>query len=238
MPPRQRSRSSARSGRSSGPSETTAALVALIIVALAASGAFLILSRRRSQPPISLLVGADVTGSVHTQDRHRLFGVLDETVSSVLPHGATVAIWSYDVNAHQFGVITPSRPEDLWADEDAVMAQHTSAVGTYPGRAFQEMLASVEDAAEHHEGTAIMMLTDGEDQDPSNTVAEAKSLAQIPDLRAVWFAGVTSNNGFRSSLERRLTPILGDRLVVSGKYDTSDGLARFHKLISGANSNG
>jgi hypothetical protein len=213
------------------PNEAFAALAALALLALLIGGGLVLFARRGNGPQVDLLVGADITGSVHKGDRQKLFGVLDETVSEVLPKGTPVEMWSFDVNAHKFTDVTPTRPEDLWPDEDAIIGQQSKTFGTYPAVALKEMASAVTQAQTKGRGAAIMMLTDGEDQDPKNTVAVITQLAGMPGLKAVWFCGTTANNGFRSEIERRMTPILGDRLIVTSSNDALDGLNKLHRLI-------
>src|SRR5579875_1612489 len=217
------------------PSEMIAAVAALaLIIGLVGAGAY-VFSHARSGKRVDLLVGADVTGSVHMHSRKQMFGVLDETVAEVLPQGSHVEIWSFDVNAHKFADLVPVRPEDLWPTEDEVMALHPTSWGTFPAVAFKEMEREASADQAQGEPTAILMLTDGEDENPSTTVEEAKKLAQIGSLKAVWFCGVTSRNGFRSELERRLVPIFGNRLIVTGRQDAAEGLQRLRQLIASPN---
>lgn len=223
------------SGRGGAPSRSTeayAALAAFALIALIVGGGALLLMRRPVPRRVDLLVAADVTGSVHQEDRRQLFGVVDETVSMALPKGSPVEMWSFDVNAHKFSSVTPSRPEDLWPDEDNIMKQKTSAIGTYPAEALKEMTPAVELAQLKGHAAAIMILTDGEDQDPKRTETMLKQLSGIGALKAVWFSGARSDNGFRSQIERRMGPILGDRLIVTGANDAQDGLNQFRALLT------
>lgn len=223
----------AQGGRKIGnfqPSEMLASLAALILlVGLVSAGGWMI-ARIRSNKSFDLFVGADVTASVHMSSRKQMFGVLDETVAEGLPQGSHVEMWSFDVNAHKFADLVPVRPEDLWATEDQIMALHPTTFGTYPAVAFKEMAREI--ALDPERPTAILMLTDGEDEDPQTTLVEAKAVAKMGALKAVWFCGVTSRNGFRSALERRLEPILGNRLIVTGRQDAKEGLQRFLQLMS------
>jgi hypothetical protein len=214
------------------PSEALAALAALGLIVALVGGGFLLFSRRPAGPKVDLLVGADVTGSMGKRDRQKVFGVLDETLSGVLPKNTLVELWSYDVNAHKFSDLVPTKPEDLWPDEDRMISlQSTTTPGTYPARVLKEMEPAIRKAQQTDTGVAIMLLTDGEDQDSKATVAEAKQLAGMSNIRAVWFVGATAENGFRSLIERNLGPLLGDRLVVSSRNDAPEGLNRFRTLI-------
>src|SRR5579862_686570 len=96
------------------PNEAVAALAALGLIAALIGAGLVLFARRGAALNMNLLVGADVTGSVHTKDRQKLFGILDETVTGVLPKGTPIEMWSFDVNAHKFTDVTPSKPEDLW----------------------------------------------------------------------------------------------------------------------------
>ena len=231
--PTNRNSSRARNNSSGArPPEALAALAALALIGVLVGGGYLFLSRRPAGPKVNLLVGADITGSMHTNDRQKVFGVLDETVSGVMPKGTLVELWSYDVNAHKFSDLTPQKAEDLWPDEDKMIAlKSTTTPGTFPARVLKEMEPAIAKAQQDSRGAAIMLLTDGEDQDEKSTVAEVKHLADMSNLKAVWFVGATAENGFRSLIERNLGPLLGDRLVVTSKNDAADGMARFHALI-------
>jgi hypothetical protein len=234
MPPTRRSNSHGR-GNAAGPrpSEALAALAALGLIAVLVGGGFMLFSRKPTGPRVSLLVGADITGSMGKNDRQKVFGVLDETVSSVLPKNTLVELWSYDVNSHKYSDIVPQKPEDLWSDEDRMISQKSvTTPGTYPARVLKDMEPAIAQAQESGKGAAIMLLTDGEDQDNKTTIAEVKQLAGASNLKAVWFVGTTSENGFRSLIERNLGPVLGDRLVVTSKNDAPDGLNRFRDLIA------
>jgi uncharacterized Zn finger protein len=79
-----------------------------------------------------------------------------------------------------------------------------------------------------------MLLWDGEDFDPARTQKLVSQLAQLPHLRAVWVAGVTteSRHDLRAQVERTFEP-LGSQLIVSGPYDTQDGLESFRQALKG-----
>lgn len=214
------------------PSEALAALSAIGLIVMLVGVGYLLVAHRASGPRVNLLVGADITGSMHSVDRQKVFGVLDETVSGVMPKDSLVELWSYDVNAHKFSDLVPKKAEDLWPDEDRMIAlKSTTTPGTYPARAFKEMEPAIERARQEGKGAAIMLLTDGEDQDVKSTIGELKHISNMTNLKAVWFVGTTSENGFRSLIERNLGPILGERLVVTSKNDATDGMNRFHALI-------
>jgi len=212
-------------------SDTMAAVAAIGVIAFLVLGGFYWFSHRSSGPKLTLLVGADVTGSMGKAGRQQYFGILDETVNGVLPKGTPVKLWSFDVNAHKVADITPRKAEDLWSDEDNIIKLHTNTPGTLPAVVLLDMMSSIEDAHSKNEGVALMLLTDGEDQDPKQTEKVCKQLAGMSNLKALWVTGASTENGFRSSLERRLTPILGDRLVVSSGSDARDALNRFRGLI-------
>jgi hypothetical protein len=234
MPPTKRNAARGRGSASGpGPSEALAALAALGLIAVLVGGGLLLFSHRSPGPRLSLLVGADITGSMGKNDRQKVFGVLDETVSGVLPKNTQVELWSYDVNSHKYSDLVPQKPEDLWPDEDRLIAQQSTKIpGTYPARVLKDMEPALQQAQDNGKGVAIMLLTDGEDQDNKTTLAEVKQLAGDGNLKAVWFVGTTAENGFRSLIERNYGPLLGERLVVSSKNDASDGLNRFRALIA------
>lgn len=211
--------------------EVTAAIAAIVILASMAAGAIFLFSRKSNEPGVDILVGADVTGSVHQNSRQKMFGVLDETVDEALPHGSQVILWSFDVNAHKFCDITPTRSEDLWPAEDEILSLHPATYGTYPATVLKQMQSNLLRGEAVGRNGAIILLTDGEDQNPASTEAELKQMAKDPGLKALWICGVTSRNGFRSLVERDIRPVLGSRLIVSGKQDSMDALQKFRYLI-------
>lgn len=224
----------ANSGRGgiSRSQEVVAGTSAIVVIALLAITGYFILHSSSNIKPIALLVAADDTGSVHTQMRQEVFGILDQTVAETLPHGSHVIFWSYDVNSHQYSDIVPNHAEDLWPTEDLIMKQHPTSYGTHPGIVLKDMLTTIKSNEMLNRPVAIMLLTDGEDQAPKETASALKSISSDPDVRAVWFCGATSQNGFRSMLERRWAPILGKRLIVTGPDDAETGLNKFRMLIS------
>ncbi len=229
---RQGTRAKSGSGGTSRSQELIAGTSAIVVIALLAISGYFILHSGSNIKPIVLLVGADDTGSVHTQLRQQVFGILDQTVAEALPHGSHVIFWSYDVNSHQYSDIVPNHAEDLWPTEDLIMKQHPTTYGTHPGIVLKDMLATIQTNTTLNRPVAIMLLTDGEDQDPKETVTALKSISADPDVKAVWFCGATSQNGFRSMLERRWAPILGNRLIVTGPDDAETGLNKFRMLIA------
>lgn len=218
--------------------EVIAAIAAVALMATLVLVGFFVFRPSGNQTKLNLLVGADVTGSVGTASRQKLFGILDETVDGVLPKGSDVKLWAYAMNAHLFSDKTPRKSEDLWPDEDKCIAYHPAIdKGTKPATVLKEMEASIQSAASKNENVGILLLTDGEDTDyeDKNLKRELENVvSRIKDhrnVKAVWFAGTTSPP-FRSLLERRLGPILGDRLVLSSSGDAQDGLNRFRVLLT------
>ena len=213
--------------------DTIAAIAAFSLIAVLGLSAFFLLRSRPAAPKLDLLVGADVTNSVGTGDRQKLFGILDETVDGALPKGSEVALWAYDVNAHKISAKSPRKSEDLWPDEDQCIAHRQNAQGTYPAIALNEMASAARQAQDRGENVALMLLSDGEDTDENKKALEqaVTKLADMSNVKALWVAGTSTENGFRSTLERRLGPILGDRLVLSSNGDAQDGLNKFRALI-------
>jgi hypothetical protein len=214
------------------PSEVWAVLAALGLI-VGCIGAYLLWSSRQKAPPkIALLVGVDTSGSLTTDGRQHLFGVFDDTVDQAIPPQTSISMWAYDVNAHKFAERSDwHKSRDLWALEDEVIRQHTDSRGTYPSVVLEKIVSEAQIAGVAHRNCAVMMLTDGEDADPHNTDRYIAELAAMPNVKAIWLEGVKSDNGFRSELERRFKPVLGDRLVITGDHDAQNGLDRFRDLI-------
>ncbi len=213
--------------------DTLAALAAFGLIAVLALAAFVLLGNRSPGTKLNLLVAADVTNSVGKGDRQKLFGILDNTIDGALPKGTEIRLWAFDVNAHEISDKTPRKSEDLWPDEDQCIAHHQDAQGTLPAKALSEMDAAIQTAQSKGENVACLLLTDGEDTDTNKKAEEqaAQKIADHSNVKAVWFAGASTENGFRSTLERRLGSILGNRLVISSNGDAQDGLNKFRALL-------
>lgn len=213
--------------------DTLAALAAFGLIAVLALVAFVLLGNRSSGAKLNLLVAADVTNSVGKGDRQKLFGILDNTIDGALPKGTEVRLWAFDVNAHEISDKTPRKSEDLWPDEDQCIAHHQDAQGTYPAKVLKEMDVAAKMAQDKGENVACLLLTDGEDTDENKKALEqaAQKIADNSHVKAVWFAGTSTENGFRSTLDRRLNAILGNRLVISSNGDAQDGLNKFRALL-------
>jgi hypothetical protein len=214
------------------PSEVWAVLAALGLI-LGCIGAYMFWnSRQKPAPKISLIVAVDTSGSVSTEGRQHLFGVFDDTVDQVLPQQTSISMYAYDVNPHKFAQRSDwHKSRDLWALEDEVIKQHTNAPGTYPSVVLEMIVAEAQISAEAHRNCAVMMLTDGEDADSRQTDRYIAELAAMKNVKAIWIEGVRSDNGFRSQLERRFKPVLGDRLVITGDHDAQNGMNLFRDLI-------
>ncbi len=231
---RRHSRRQRNDGNSAPRTETLAGLLALVLIGLViAAGAVLMRHSNDAHPAVDLLVGADDTASVHAGKRKQVFGVLDETVSELLPQNSTVDLWSYDVNAHQFGSQQPIHAEDLWPAEDRIMALHPTTYGTHPGVVLEDMEARAQQDDQAGKPVVILLLTDGEDQNPKETRKALMQLENDSMLRAVWFCGATGSNGFLAMLNRRWKPILGNKLIVTGKFDSQHGLDELRTLLNG-----
>ncbi len=217
--------------------EALAAFAAVALIATVVLVGFFVFRPSKNEAKLDLLVAADVTGSVGTASRQKLFGILDETVDGVLPKGSDVKLWAYGMNSHLISDKTPRKSEDLWPDEDKCIAYHPAIdKGTKPATVLKDMEASIESASNNNENVGIILLTDGEDTDYENPNLKREledvvtRLKDDRNVRAVWFAG-TSTEPFRSLLERRLRPILRDRLVLSSSGDAQDGLNRFRAQL-------
>ena len=214
------------------PSEVWAVLAAIGLILFCVLGYVVWSSRQKAPPKIDLLVAVDTSGSLDTNGRKHLFGVFDDTVDQVLPQQTAISMWAYDVNAHKFAERSDwHKSRDLWDLEDDVIKQHTNALGTYPNVVLEKIVSQAQVAGVANRNCAIMMLTDGEDADPKNTDRCMNALAAMPNVKAIWIEGVKADNGFRSELERRFNPLLGNRLVITSDHDAEDGMNRFRRLI-------
>jgi hypothetical protein len=225
-------RSARRSSRNEvKPTEVWAVLAAVGLI-LGCIAAYLIWNwRQKPAPKIDFLVGVDTSGSVATAGRQQLFSIFDETVDTAIPQQTHISFWSYDVNAHKQADVEAHKSRDLWKLEDDIIATHINTPGTYPSVVLEKMVTAAQLAGAAKRNCALMLLTDGEDADPRSTDTFISEIAALPNVKAIWFEGVLTKNGFRSELERRFKPILGDRLVISSDNDAENGLAHFRDLI-------
>ncbi len=230
--------STSGSGRPRRSPELMAAITAMSLVLLAVAGSAYLLSRAGHSRPDDLLVGADDTLSVHKSKRESVFGLLDQTVDEALPHGSHVVFWSFDVNAHQFADTVPTRINDLWPTEDSIMALHPSTFGTHPGIALKNMIPRLNEDRKRNRPAIVMLLTDGEDQAPQETKRALTTISTNPDVKAVWFCGVSDSNGFRSLIDRRWRPLLGRRLIISSRDDGAEALSDLTALLNANRSGG
>jgi hypothetical protein len=214
------------------PSEVWAVLAALGLILGCIAAYMFWNSRQKPAPKIDLIVAVDTSGSVDTAGRQHLFGVFEDTVDQVIPQQTSISMWAYDVNAHKFAERADwHKSRDLWDLEDEVIKQHTNVQGTYPSVVLQKIVSEAQIADVAHRKCAVMMLTDGEDADPRATDRYVGELAGLSNVKAIWIEGVKADNGFRSELERRFKPILGDRLVISSDHDAQNGMNHFRDLI-------
>ena len=224
--PRQSSRSQVK------PSEVWAVLAALGLILGCVGGYLFWNSRQKAAAKFDLIVAVDTSGSLDINGRKQLFGVFDDTVDQVLPQQTSISMWAYDVNAHKFAERSDwHKSRDLWDLEDEVIKQHTNSRGTYPSIVLQKIVAEAQIAGIANRNCAVLMLTDGEDADPHNTDRYLGELAAMPNVKAIWIAGVRADNGFRAELERRFKPVMEDRLVISGDHDAQNGMNHFRELI-------
>lgn len=213
------------------PAEIYAALAAVGII-LGCVAAYLIWSAaQKPTPKVDLLVAVDTSGSVQQEGRQKLFGVFDDAVDTVLPQQTRISFWGYDVNAHKVADMDSHKSRDLWSIEDQIIATHTNSRGTYPSVVLEKIVTAARQCADTKRSCACMILTDGEDADPKNTDRLMAALASMPNVKALWIEGVSTQNGFRSELERRFRPVFGNRLVLSSDHDAQTGLDRFRELI-------
>jgi hypothetical protein len=212
------------------------AILALLVVGAALAGYFFLVAPVAQPPKFSLLVDFDVSESQNQRERKRLSAVLDSTVDMVLPTRSRVVIWAFDHDPLKVYSGRPASARDLWTVQDEIFtASLGSQPGTYPSRVLEQNLEEAQKAVQRGERIAVMLLWDGDNADPEATKKAAEELAALPNLKALWVVGVQIESGqaLRSQVER-IFASLGDRLIVSGRYDVRDGQADFRqKVIEG-----
>lgn len=230
--PHRAGRAQKKSDSASKPNEMMAAVAAITLIIGGIAAFFIWNALQPKRTPVEMLVGVDVTTSVGQKQRQKCFGVFDTVVDSALPQQTHLRFWTYDVNSREQAAVETHKSRDLWDMEDKMIATYRSDTkGTYPNNVMTDMILAVKEAGKKGRNCACMLLTDGEDTNPKATELAAAELASLPNVKAVWYEGVDSRGGTRSDLERRLKPILGDKLILTSENDSQTGLDQFQKLI-------
>jgi hypothetical protein len=77
----------------------------------------------------------------------------------------------------------------------------------------------------------VLLLWDGEDENAPATKQLVNDLAGVSTLKAVWVVGIpTEEKAARSQVEKQLA-ILGDKLIVTNRYDAERGLDEFRARV-------
>jgi len=208
-------------------------------VTLGLSGLLWAIRPQPALPLPRLLVFFDSSGSMNQEERRLACGLLEEVVDRCLPAGAPLDVWCFGREARKVFSGAVSAGSDLRSlEEEALLPESRAAVpersdrdaGTFLAPALQEALQALRSAGDGP--VLVLVLGDGEDYDRPATRRVAEQLAQQPNLRAVWVAGVLGDAAapMRTPLERCLEP-LGDRLLVSGRWDVAANLDLFARRV-------
>ncbi len=206
------------------------------LLGLLALGALAVLgliawTRGAAGTPISLLVAADVSMSQSPAERRSYCNVLDAVVEEAMPPGSGLTLWSFDSRAGKLYTGHPRTPSELYQVQDAIMEYSSRNTGTSPASTLPEIILSAKRSASHGEPVAVLLLWDAEDERPMETIKLVKELADIDTLKAVWVVGVpTEDTTARSRVERQLSA-LGERLIVTNRFDTGEGLSQFRTRV-------
>jgi hypothetical protein len=149
----------------------------------------------------------------------------------VLPPQRNVAVWWFDNKAGKMYEGQPRTPNELYALQDDLMAYTNNAKGTSPANALPEIIAQARAKSGKGEPVAVLLLWDGEDENAPATKQLVNDLAGVSTLKAVWVVGIpTEEKAARSQVEKQLA-ILGDKLIVTNRYDAERGLDEFRARV-------
>lgn len=213
------------------------AIIGLLLIAVLLS--FIYWYQHSKPPTFLLLAGVDWSGS--TEDKRADYlKRLDIVVQDVIPTESSASIFGYDDKVEMVDKIDPNDDQsiNIFLDKahSYILKHRTPDKGTYQVRPLEVMLPLVQHASNKGDPVAIMLLTDGEDWDQAATRRAAMQLAQVPNLKAVWVVPVNTGldpNGkatFRARIESTFAP-LGNKLIVSNKFDINKGQADFTDRI-------
>jgi hypothetical protein len=199
----------------------------LIIFAMIALAAVFFLAERRPVDRVRLLCAFDVSGS-QTEARRKIgCRTANHVIEGVLPAGSTVTVWTFSKGADKIYEGRPTEARDLIPMEKAVIAAKSPGIGTSPVQVFQAM---VQDSANGNCPIVCWMLWDGDDLSFERTNEAARRMAALPRLQCFWVAGVPNRPGLRKYVEKVLAP-LGNRLIVSGEFDSTDAFERCSRMV-------
>lgn len=194
------------------------ALVALGVVGYVAWSRWL----QPRWPPLVMYVAVDVSGSVSEGERKAMFGAPDQLLAGV-PF-ERVALWTFDKVTEKRYDGNPREPRDLWAALDSCTTRPEATPGTCPAAVLDYQYQAM-GRQQGDQGALVLLLWDGEDDDPAATARVVAKLADQARLKALWIVAISDDTGSapsRSRVEQVFQP-LGDRLVVSSQLDMKDG---------------
>ncbi len=209
---------------------TILALISLLLI-LAIIIAYIPAASRRKQttaPFVSTVV--DVSRSHTSAERRSGFAALETALDAALPRGSEVHLWQFDRDVRSAYHGLPNSSRDLWGIEDEASTFISTTHGTYIGKALAALLPEARRADAEGRDVAVIAIIDGGDDDPTATRRQVAELAKLTHLKAVWLVGPRTADGLRSMVETSFAA-LGQRLIVSGKYDMASGFQMFRASL-------
>lgn len=223
-------RNSSRSTRAAGD-PATAGLGKMGFAALLIIAAILIYKSIDTRPPRPVCryeVGVDDSDSFEVAKRNKLRGLVCHTFDVAVPSPAQVSLCTFGHSVAKCYSGLPTSSNELWTPISDACKSSSDGWGTYPSLFLREALVEARAAKRDKQDVIILVVTDGEDADPDATRAAVAELAAMPNVRAVWIAGV--NDDFRLDTERRYGA-LGARLIVTGELDPEQGARQINYLM-------
>jgi hypothetical protein len=180
------------------------------------------------------LVNCDISGSMTTLEKQEGLGLVESTFTSILPEDSRLTFWAFAGEVWELYDGKPLLVRELWPLLDRIRDARASRGGTSPVAVLERNIAAAQASSERGERSAVLLLWDGEDYQPERTRSLARRLAAIPGLAAVWVASLPDAIGSGADPRdevRRGLGVLGERLILSGRYDRKQGVDRFRSLI-------
>lgn len=186
---------------------------------------------RSSAAPISILGAVDVSGSHDPLLRKRDCAALQQVARATLGPRSEVSLWAFDRHAWKAFRQQIIDDSHLRKDLEAVFLAKLRArpEGTSPAEALGKIVVEARDKNARHERIVVVLFWDGEDYDRATTRALLAELAKLPNVVAVWIAGIDVNPpaDFMAPVEDALAPFPPERKVISDRNSMVAGLREF-----------
>lgn len=195
-------------------------------------------AKRLFQPKVDSPIYLDVSGSdIDANDsktgssaewfNYNIDVILDSQAG--IPAETSTPVSLFGNHLVDMAAMPSGKPENL-----AILTKHIKEHlgeyyqgGSISYLVFEDLCRRIEDP--HTDVVVARMLFDGgENGDETRSLSAARHMAASKKLGLIWILGVNPNC---SEFIRKLKPILGDRLLISYRLDTSDGLTAWNRRI-------